>query len=344
MEQHSLPLKYGFNMLWMFSKWNDRPPMLPDERELDFIANEGFNFIRIPMDYRFWTDGFDYTHPREEVLSVIDTYIEACNIRGLHACLNIHRAPGYCINRPEIEKHNLWRNEEAQDGFCFLWKLFAARYKGISSARLSFDLINEPDQILPSHPCTREDHEKVIRHVVREIRAVDPERQIVIDGFNGGHNPLPELKDLGTEYGVIHSGRGYTPFQLTHYQAEWVRDRDENAPIPVWPSEGWNIDQLRRFYSGWKDLSLSGVPVHIGEFGCYNKVANPTALAWFQDLFTVFNENRWGYSLWNFRGPFGIVDHGRPDTVWTDMNGFRVDAALLDLLKTGPSLYGGSLF
>lgn len=345
----SKPTKYGFNMLWLFSAGKDRIPAEPDERELDFIAEEGFNFIRVPMDYRFWTDGEDYFHPDDKVLKLIDNCIAKCNERGLHVCLNLHRAPGYCINRPEIEKHNLWRDEEALNGFLYLWGMFAERYHGIPSEKLSFDLLNEPDQILPTHPCTREDHERVIRKTVQTILAVDPERQIVIDGFNGGHNPLPELADLGIRNGVIHSGRGYTPFGLTHYRAEWVRNRDMNPPLPCWPGsygegENWNIGRLRKFYAGWTELSAKGVPVHIGEFGCYNKTDNSTALAWFRELLTVFSENGWGYALWNFRGPFGIVDHGRPGTEYENYKGFHVDRKLLELLKTAPAENGGPLF
>ena len=129
---------YGFNFLWMFSKHPARPlPAEANLKELDFVAEEGFNFVRIPTDYRFWTRDYDYTHPDEKIIEYIDRYIEACRERGLHACLNIHRAPGYCINRPDMEKHNLWRDEEAQAGFEFLWQHFAARYKGISSEELA---------------------------------------------------------------------------------------------------------------------------------------------------------------------------------------------------------------
>ena len=125
---------------------------------------------------------FDYFHPEEAGLTVIDRYIEACRSRGLHACLNLHRAPGYCINNPDREKHNLWRDAEAEEGFLFLWRMFTERYRGISSKELSFDLVNEPCDRPPTHPCTRADHERVIRRTIAEIRALDPAREIVIDG------------------------------------------------------------------------------------------------------------------------------------------------------------------
>src|ERR1035437_4247226 len=37
-------------------------PWPPDERALDFMNAYGFDFVRIPTDYRVWTDGFDYFH------------------------------------------------------------------------------------------------------------------------------------------------------------------------------------------------------------------------------------------------------------------------------------------
>ena len=173
--------KYGFNMLWMYAGNRGRTPQEANETELDFIAEEGFNFIRIPTDYHFWTDGFDYFHPDEKIIAYFDRYIAACNSRGLHVCLNLHRAPGYCINWPEREKHNLWRDPEAQEGFIFLWKMFAERYKGIPSEKLSFDLVNEPCSIGETHPCTRDDHEKVIitcavGHKMRKPATIEEER------------------------------------------------------------------------------------------------------------------------------------------------------------------------
>ena len=108
---------YGFNFQWMFS-WNpDRRPEPADERALDFLAKFGFNFVRIPADYRFWTEGFDYFRPNESIFDYFDEYLEACRSRGIHLYLNLHRAPGYCINRNNLEKHNLWIDEPAQDAF-----------------------------------------------------------------------------------------------------------------------------------------------------------------------------------------------------------------------------------
>lgn len=320
--------RYGFNMLWMYTA--GREPEEPNLKELDFIAGEGFDFIRVPTDYRCWTKDFDYFHADYRVIRYIDRYIAACSERGMHLCLNLHRAPGYCINSPEKEKHNLWRDAEAQSGFVHIWRMFAERYKGVSSKYLSFDLVNEPCPVGETHPCTREDHEKVIRMTAAAIRDVDPTREIVIDGFNGGGSALPELADLG----AVHSGRGYEPFHLTHYRASWVRG-GADWEKPEYPSDVWNREWLQDYYAPWREVEKSGVRVHIGEFGCYDKVDNDTALRWFDDLISVYKEFGWGYSLWNFRGPFGIVEHGRPGAEYEEYKGFNVDRRLLEILKSG---------
>ena len=93
--------KYGFNFLWMFSWQAGKRPEPPDESALDFLVEKGFNFVRIPTDYRFWIKKFDYLSPDEQILTSLDTYLNACRSRELHMCLNLHRAPGYCINNKE---------------------------------------------------------------------------------------------------------------------------------------------------------------------------------------------------------------------------------------------------
>ena len=321
---------YGFNMLNMFI-CDGNPPEPVAEKELDFIAKHGFNFVRLPLDYRFWTKDFDYMNPDEEVFEFIDNYFELCRKRGLHFSLNLHRAPGYCINQNDLEKHNLWKDKEALDAFIFIWKKFANRYKGISANEMSFDLLNEPPNV-GQYGFDRDIHQNVMRATIKAIKDIDPNRPIVIDGIGGGHYAMPEMADAG----VIHSGRGYTPFQVSHNQAPWCGE-DIIWEKPVYPGisdgEYWDRDALLKFYEPWVEVEKQGVEIHIGEFGCYNQTPSDVALRWLGDLMSVYKERGWGYSLWNFNGPFGIIEHGRPGTVYTEMDGFKVDKELLEIMK-----------
>jgi len=166
---------------------------------------------------------------------------------------------------------------------------------------------------------------------VAAIRAIDPGREIVLDGIAGGNLAIPELADLG----AVHSGRGYQPFGLTHYKAPWSKGAMD-LPVPAWPGmefrgKVWDGETLREFYAPWREVEEKGVRVHVGEFGCYRETPNDAALAWFADLLGLFREFRWGYSLWNFQGPFGIIEHGRPGAVYEGFKGYKVDRELLDL-------------
>jgi len=322
--------RYGFNVQWMFS-FGGNPPAPPDEKALDFMAAQGFDFVRLPTDYRFWTQGVDYLHPDERVLEALDGYLDACQRRGIHLSLNLHRAPGYCINGNHQETHNLWLDSVAKDAFAFLWETFARRYRGVPSAALSFDLLNEPPEI-GQYGLTRENHEALMRRVVRAVRAVDPGREIVIDGLGGGHLALPELADLG----AIHSARGYQPMALSHYRAGWWEGH-QGLALPVYPGLTWNgrtwdREALRDFYQPWLEVRARGVTIHVGECGCYNQTPQPVALRWLRDLLGLYRELGWGFAFWNFQGAFGIIDHGREGARFESMNGYRVDRELLDLI------------
>jgi endoglucanase len=312
--------------------WNSgQRPEPADEKALDFLAEFGFNFVRIPLDYRFWTHEFDYFHPDESIFEYIDRYLEACRSRGIHLSLNLHRAPGYCTNRNDLERHNLWRDEIAQNAFVFLWEFFACRYKDVPNEFLSFDLLNEPPNPR-HHGLTRHNHAALVRRTVAAIRAIDPHRQIIIDGLGGGYLAMPELADLG----VIHSGRGYHPMPVTHHKASWwsghTRAPKPRYPGLLWQGRFWNRSALRKIYRPWREVEQCGAKIHIGEFGCFNRTPNDIATRWLSDLLSVYQEFGWGYAMWNFEGPFGIINHGRPGAQLEFASGYQVDRALLDLL------------
>jgi endoglucanase len=323
--------RYGFNFQWMFSHHGGRQPAPANEKALDFMAQFEFDFVRIPTDYRFWTRDSQYLDIDEEVFTHLDGYLAATRARGMHMSLNVHRAPGYCINGNHLEKHNLWKDEVAQDGFVHLWETFAKRYRGVPNTALSFDLVNEPPDV-GQYGFTREVHQKLIRRTVAAIRAIDPQRETAIDGLAGGHLAMPELADLG----VVHSGRGYQPMPVSHYEAGWW-EGSKGLPEPIypgtpWDGEIWDGDVLERFYQPWRDVQAKGVTVHIGEFGCFDKTPNDVALRWFKDLFALYKKFGWGYGMWGFEGAFGIIEHGRPGTKYEEIGGYLVDRDLLNLM------------
>ena len=105
-------------------------------REDDFaiIAELGFDFARLPMDYRVWTDPKDWTRLREERLKWVDDAVGFGRKHGVHVQLNFHRAPGYTVASPR-EPKSLWTDAEAQDVCAQHWATFAKRFPGRPESR-----------------------------------------------------------------------------------------------------------------------------------------------------------------------------------------------------------------
>jgi endoglucanase len=47
----------------------------------------------------------------------------------------------------------------------------------------------------------------------------------------------------------------------------------------------------------------------------------------------ILEGNEIGYSLWNFRGSFGVLDSGREDVAYEDWHGRKLDRKLLALMQ-----------
>ena len=318
----------GFNLDWLCRR--QPGASVPDERVLDAIAGWGFNFVRLPMDYRLWSIDGDPHRPDEEVLELIDDIVTACCRRGLHLSLNLRRAPGDGVAGGASEP-NLWADRPAQDAFVVMWKRFALRYQYVPRAALSFDLVNEPPA--PGlRGFTPQGHEQVIRRTVAAIRAVDPDRPVVVGGRDGGELPMPELADLE----VTQSTRGYQPMSISHHRASW-QPGHERLHEPHYPEfydgRWWDLWGLFDFYAPWRDLERLGVAVHVGEAGCYEHTPDDIAQAWFDDLLTVFSEFAWGFALKEFAGPFGVVGHRRPGAVFEYRDDFLVDVWMLERMQ-----------
>ena len=331
---NTVPRWRGFNLLEMFTPDSQNP-----FREQDFrwISDWGFDFVRLPLCYTLWTEGGDpfQIDTAGEAMSRLDAAVEMAGRHGLHLCLNLHRAPGYCVARQPREPFVLWRSPEALDAFCLHWRTLAARYRGVAAHRLSFDLLNEPPRPGWFNGFTRARHERVMRAAVASIREVDPDRLILLDGLNYGRSPCPELADLPR---VAQSCRAYEPFELTHYRADWVPGGGRWRE-PDWPlrrdlfGRRWTRARLEKAYAPWQDLLKQGVGVHCGEAGCFHRTPHVVFLRWFAEVLDVLRGLGIGWALWNFRGPFGVLDSGRADAAYDDWHGHRLDAPLLHLLR-----------
>lgn len=359
-----LPRWRGFNLLEKFIAAVSNAPF----READFawMAEWGFNFVRLPMSYYCWSDPHDWKLIREPVMKEIDQALAFGRRYGIHVCMNFHRAPGYSVDRSVKEPFNLWTDAEALEACVYHWRHFAARYKDVPNSALSFDLLNEPALIEDNQYLDDATYFRVAKALVAGIHEASPGRVIIADGLMWGNLPCPMLASLG----VAQSARGYQPMSVSHWKANWV-DGSDRWPRPTWPlpvdqaaSErdrgqaerykvifkdnpivqkmaddpvlrgDWNRERIEhQLVQPWKQLEKMGVGVHVGEWGAHNFTPHDVTLAWMRDMLAAWKSAGWGWALWNLRGTFGILDSERADVNYENFRGHKLDRAMLELLR-----------
>ena len=215
-----LPRWRGFNLLEKFMQPSGNKRFVEDDFRM--MHDWGFNFVRLPMDYRLWTVNGDWERIDETILAEIDEAVAFGERYRIHVCMNFHRAPGYTVAQPP-EAKNLWTDADAQRVCALHWKTFAKRYRDLPNHRVSFNLFNEPSDVPMSA------YVKTVQRICDAIREESPERLIICDGTNWGMKPCMELLPLR----VAQATRGYAPMEISHYRASWVNSQD--FPTPQWP-------------------------------------------------------------------------------------------------------------
>lgn len=336
-QQKVFPRWRGFNLLGMFCSEHSpinrgRAPGYFIEEDFKMISDFGFDFVRLPLSYRVWGNGDAIYFIDEKKLEPLDKAVELGEKYGIHVNICMHRLPGYCINRDEQERVNLWTDAEALGAAVEHWKAIAKRYTGVDSSKLSFNVVNEVNTKV-----RLEEYMNVSQAIIRAVREISPSRVFVIDGIHGGD--LPPVDQMMALKNCGFSCRGYAPRGVTHYKAQPYYD---DIP-PVWPGavqvEGygqtvWDRKRLDKMFGMYAALAENfEVGVHCSEMGCCNHTPHDITLRWMEDVLEALTSYNIGYAMWNFRGVFGIMDSGRNDVDYVSCGGHQLDRKMLKLLQ-----------
>ena len=181
----------------------------------------GFNFARLPLDYRYLMD--ESGAFKEDGFRKLDEAIEFGRKWNVHVQPCLHRAPGFCVIDNPAKRDLFKGNERKIELFLRLWREIARRYKGVPNERVSFNPVNEPGL---------DDEARVVdvyRRVIEAVHKVDSNRFIVLDGRGWGRLPLEPLEGLPL---VGFSARGYDPVNVTHYL---LGNGGSCSAYPTWP-------------------------------------------------------------------------------------------------------------
>ena len=154
--------------------------------DISFIARQGANTIRLPFNYRLFTDEDYMGRSREQDgFARIDSVVNWCRAAGLYLILDMHDCPGGQTGDNIDDGHGypwLFESEPSQQLFCDIWQRIAARYQD-EPVILGYELMNEP---IAHYFENKEDLNKKLeplyQRAVKAIRQVDKNHVILLGG------------------------------------------------------------------------------------------------------------------------------------------------------------------
>ncbi len=271
------------------SAWGN--PWKPEYAGL--IAEQGFNHIRIPIRWEP-TQRTSASPPytvNTVFLNRIKQVVDSALNNGLHAVINMHH------------HDELFENPDAQkERFLAQWKQISLFFKDYPDS-LVFEILNEPHGNMNAEKWNR-----FMADALDTIRIDNPDRIVMVTPPEwGGLGGLPTLQ-LPDDENIILTVHYYNPFQFTHQGAEWVDGAD------AWLGTEWNDSETERMVVEQEFAPLVAfekdynVPIHIGEFGAYNKADMFYRKKWTTYISRYLETLNWSWAYWEFSAGFGIYN------------------------------------
>jgi len=245
------------------------------EKDIEWIASEGFNVVRVPMGYCALTTGSHLPNKPDELVwnelafARIDELLDWCDKHGVYAILDIQETPGG-QNDYSGQGAELYSDPHMKELAVDLWTYLSDRYID-RNAVAAYSLLAEPYGA-PSI----EARDEVYDLLVKAVRENGDDHMLIIhDGFKG-MGSLPNPVDMGWD-NVVYS---------TH-QFEWdARDVDYYEFI----IEYSNIPKAQ---------AEQNVPYYIGSMSTI--FDEPWAYESADLLISWYEENGWSWSVWTFK-------------------------------------------
>lgn len=154
------------------------------EADIDRIAQMGFNSVRVPLHYKF------FTGPNSAGFALVDRLLEWAAKDHIWVVLDMHCAPGGQTGTNIDDSYGypwLYSSPEAQAETVAIWTRIAARYANNPTV-LGYDLLNEPIPHYPKDQQFNPDLEPVYKKIAAGIRSVDRNHVLILGGAQWDSN------------------------------------------------------------------------------------------------------------------------------------------------------------
>jgi aryl-phospho-beta-D-glucosidase BglC (GH1 family) len=303
-----------------------------DDGDIVLMARLGFDNVRLSIDpvplerEPHNAEGFN-----ADFLGRLDHAVDTMLANGLAVQVDIHPESDY--------KRSVRESSQGVDRFVMLWRRLAAHYANRNPDLVLFEIMNEPEVSDPYRWAG------IQARAAAAIREAAPKNTIIATGPNWSgigdlltQHPLPDPN-------VIYTFHFYQPEDFTHQGASWGTDWHIYTHGITYPSaEAEMADGLTQvpdahdrynFEHYWLDHwdahrikllmdsaaawgKANSVPLTCNEFGVYRRVTpEASRTQWIRDVRTALEADGIGWTMWDYRGGFGVVwkEDGQPARV-----------------------------
>lgn len=297
------------------------------EKDIEVIAEAGFDHIRLPFDYPVIESDEQPGVYLQDGLKYIDDCLNWCKKYQIGMILDMHHAPGYRFQ--DLDSNTLFEDLDQQNRFIGIWQ-FLAKHFIDEREHIDFEILNEivePDSSRWN---------KLMLKCIAAIREVDATRWIYIGGNNyNSPNELKNIAEIQDEY-IVYNFHFYNPFFFTHQKAHWSESAKAYNKTVVYPGQYEGIEEFVRnnpkheYMLEVKNLQLNKellrkdlqeaiafkkskqCQLYCGEFGVISLADLESRVRWHEDYVSLLKEYDIGGAVWSYKEmDFEIYDNMR---------------------------------
>jgi endoglucanase len=240
------------------------------EPDIHYLKSIGVNSIRIPFNYRLFTNE-DYLgqNDPDRGFVLLDRVIGWCKKENIYVILDMHAAPAGQTG-DNIDDGTgypfLFKSEASQKKCAEIWKRIADHYKN-ETIILGYDLLNEPIATYFDANDLNPSLEPTFKLITAAIRAVDKNHIVILGGAQWDSNFKPFGQPFDSK--LVYQFHKYWTKPTKEVIQDYIDFRDKYN-VPIYCGEtGENTD-------GWCDTFKNVLEQnHIGwHFWPYKKMDN----------------------------------------------------------------------
>lgn len=275
------------------------------QETFDDIAAQGFDSVRLPVDFSSNTSDTAPYAIDETLLSYLDTVVKNTLRAGMTIIVDFHQA---C----RLGDTSLYTDPDTvSPKYLAIWQQLAEHYKEYPD-RVVFEAINEPGVNTTTFTSAKlmELQEKVLE-IVRKTS--ETRKLMVATGSNNSVKAIENItQNLINDKNVIAAVHCYWPMSFTHQGANWIKNDDGTLKYPggvkYTAAAKAEVESAIKIC---KDFSeKNNMAVWLGEFGVYQGggAAAEDVQAYLSDFTKLCGESKISWCYWEYNVGFGAYD------------------------------------